>query len=72
MPEGLKQNNEIQKFYTPDELAELLSLSKSTVYRLIDKKLISTYKIGNNLRFAQQDVEEYLQKCFIKSFDRNI
>ena len=72
MPEGLQQNNEIQKFYTPDELANLLNLSKSTVYRLTDKKLISTYKLGNSLRFAKQDIEEYLQKCFIKSFDRSI
>lgn len=55
-------SNTIQKLLTPDELADFLQISKTTVYRIIDKRLIPFYKIKGCLRFDLNDVLAYLQK----------
>lgn len=44
------------KFYTPDELAELLNCSKSTIYRLVKKKRILGVKFGNLLRIPESSL----------------
>ncbi|MBP6859095.1 MAG: helix-turn-helix domain-containing protein [Candidatus Magasanikbacteria bacterium] len=56
----------IPHFLTPDNLADILGISKTTVYRLIDKRSLPFYKIGGSLRFKQSDVMEYLEKSRIK------
>ena len=53
-------------FITPDELAEIFKISKSSVYRLIDKRQITFFKIGGKLRFAQKDVNDYLENVRIE------
>ena len=45
------------------ELAELLRISDSTVYRLKENGDIPFLKIGGSLRFQLSDISEYLQKC---------
>ena len=44
------------KFYTPEELADLLSCSKSTIYRLIKKKRILAQKFGNLVRIPESSL----------------
>lgn len=58
---GLNANNRIKAFFTPDELAEFLAISKATVYRLVGKRQLPFHKIGGVLRFKKQDIEEYLE-----------
>lgn len=53
-------------FITPDELAEIFKISKSSIYRLIDKRQIPFFKIGGKLRFAQRDVDNYLENVRIE------
>lgn len=53
-------------FITPDELAEIFKISKSSIYRLIDKRQIPFFKIGGKLRFAQKDVNNYLENVRIE------
>ena len=55
-------SNTIPKLLTPDELAEFLQISKTSVYRMIEKRLIPFFKVKGSLRFDKQDVLEYLQK----------
>lgn len=55
------------EFLTTEQLAELLSLSKTSIYRLIGRRLIPFYKIGHNIRFKKSDVLEYLNKNCVKS-----
>ena len=57
----------ISHFLTPDELADFLKVSKTTVYRLIEKRSVPFYKIGGSLRFKQSEVMEYLEKSRVKS-----
>lgn len=47
---------------TPQEVAYLLKISKSTVYELIKKNLINSYKVGKKLRIDLKDVEIYKNK----------
>ena len=47
---------------TPQEVAEMLKISKSTVYELIKKNSINSYKVGKKLRIDSNDVEKYKNK----------
>jgi putative molybdopterin biosynthesis protein len=44
---------------TPQEVAEILKISKSTVYELIKRKEIKSYKVGKKLRIDPSDIESY-------------
>ena len=45
---------------TPDELARYFRISKTGVYRLVEKRQIPFYRVGGSLRFAKSDVKAYL------------
>ena len=45
---------------TPDEVAELLRLSKASVYRLVERRAIRFYRVCGLLRFEREDVRTYL------------
>ena len=47
---------------TPDEVAELLRISKVGVYRLVEKRVIPFYRIRGSLRFDRKDVATYLKE----------
>ena len=44
------------------EVAEILHVSKSTIYDLIRKGEIHSYKIGRKVRFTQDDVDAYIAR----------
>ena len=47
---------------TPQEVADMLKISKCTVYELIKRRELNGYKVGNKLRVDIDDVEEYKLK----------
>ena len=60
---------------TPLEVSELLKITKNTVYELIKRGELPSYKIGKKIRIDMHDVEEYInnQKYNSKpSINRNI
>ena len=44
---------------TPIEVAELLKISKNTVYELIKRGELNSYRVGKKVRVDLEDVEEY-------------
>ena len=44
------------------EVADMLHVSKSTIYDLIRRGEIHSYKIGRKVRFTQQDVDAYIAR----------
>lgn len=42
------------------EVADMLNVSKSTIYDLIKKGEIRSYKVGRKVRFTEEDVKEYI------------
>ena len=41
----------------PEEVAERLKVSRTTVYRMVDRRQIAVYRIGGVLRFSPRDIE---------------
>ncbi len=68
MPIG---SNLIPQLLTPDELAGLFKISKSSVRRLIDKRQIPFFKVGGSLRFDMNDILSYLQQKRIEPIGLN-
>ena len=51
------------KLLTVPEVAEILRVTRMTVYRLVEKKQLGyTYRQGKRLRFSPEQVEEYMQR----------
>mgnify|MGYP000950884385 CR=1 FL=1 len=60
----------VKKLITPEDLMKFLNISKSSVYRLVDKRSIPFYKIGGNLRFSIDDIEGYLNTVKIEPIEK--
>lgn len=44
------------------EVANMLNVSKSTIYDLIKRGEIRSYKVGRKVRFTEKDVKEYISR----------
>lgn len=44
---------------TPQEVADILKIAKNTVYELIKRGELNSYKVGNKFRVDLKDIEEY-------------
>ena len=51
------------KSLSTQDVADILHVSKSTVYDLIRRGEIHSYKIGRKVRFTQDDVDAYIARC---------
>lgn len=49
--------------YTPEEVAQILKISKYTVYELIKRGDLVAYRIGRKVRVEATDLEAYKQKA---------
>ena len=54
-------SNPTTELLTPDELAQMLKISKAGVYRLIDKRIIRFHKVMGSIRFEKSDVLSFLE-----------
>ena len=58
------------EFLNTSQLAKLLGLSKTSIYRLISSRSIPFYKIGHGIRFKRSDVLDYLENNRVKSITK--
>lgn len=61
--------NTIVKLYTINQVAEILAVSKITIYRLVETRKIPFYKIKGCIRFAEKDIFSYLDQSRIESVE---
>ena len=47
---------------TVDEVAEILQVSRNTVYALKNRGELASFKVGRKLRFSYTDVQAYIAK----------
>lgn len=47
---------------SPQEAGEILKVSRPHVYKLIDKGLLKSYKVGNRKRIKTADLRDYMQR----------
>ena len=59
-------NTTIPKLYTIEQIANILGVSKITIYRLVESRKIPFYKIKGCIRFAKHDVLDYLTRSRIE------
>ena len=57
-----KLNNELE-FYTINEVASVLKVSRATVERRIREKELKTCKIGRNIRISKSDLMSFLDSA---------
>lgn len=48
-----------ESILTPLEVASILKISKNTVYEMVKRGEINSFRVGNKVRIAMKDVEEY-------------
>lgn len=47
--------------HSPKQAAKLLSVSRSMVYKLVRKGLLSCYRIGNLIKITDEHIKEFLE-----------
>lgn len=51
----------MQELMTPDEVAKILRVTKTKVYRLVRSGDLQCYRVGNRMRFDEDQVQDYLR-----------
>lgn len=59
----------MEEFYTLEEVAKTLKVSKMTVYRYIKAWKLLAYKLGKELRIKKTDYEKFLNQSKFVSQD---
>ncbi len=67
MKTNLKEKQEYEKIIDAKVASQILGISRSTVYKLVDKKLIDYIEYPDAIRFYETDVLNYLKKHRIKA-----
>lgn len=55
------------KLLTVAEVAGILSLSRMTVYRMVNSGTLPALKVGRSVRIPEHVVVEYLRRSFVDS-----
>jgi excisionase family DNA binding protein len=60
-----------KEYYRPDEIADMLRISKDTVYRLINREQnpLKAYQVGGSIRVNKSDFDDWLKGNEIKPFE---
>jgi excisionase family DNA binding protein len=56
-----------QSLLSPDEVAQLLGVTRKTVYRFAAAGLIASLRVGGVLRFSLSDLDRYLDSVRIET-----
>lgn len=68
MKNNLKtKQNEYETIIDAKTAAQILGISRSTVYKMVDRKLIDYIEYPDAIRFYETDVLEYLEEHKIKA-----
>jgi len=60
------QSVQTQTLLTIEEVAQALKVSKMTIYRYIKAKRLPAYKLEQELRIKEDDLNEFLKKRKVK------
>lgn len=57
------QTQTLPVFLKVSQVAEVLKVSRTTVYKLMDGGQLPYHKVGNNRRVSEADFNAYLGRC---------
>jgi len=52
----------MDKYYTADEVAEMLKITTTTVLRWMQSKKLKAVKLGNTWRIYDEDLQKFLEE----------
>lgn len=55
------------EYLTINQVAKMLSVSKGTVYRYVNKRLIPYMKVAGNVRFKEEDIRQWVESNRVKT-----
>ena len=61
----MKENEEM-KFYRVEEIAEMLFVTKQTVYKYITDGKLEAVKVGNKLLISEESLRKFLDSAKVK------
>ena len=61
--------NALERLYTAEQVAELFSLKRKTMYAWAEQGRIPCYKIGKALRFRESELREFIEASRIPLTD---
>lgn len=50
------------EFYTSDDLCEMFKINRVTLYRWVNQKKITSYKVGKALLFKKSEVAKFIEE----------
>ena len=53
----------MERLYKVNDVAKILNISISSIYKYAEAGKIKSIKIGTALRFSEYNITEYLEKC---------
>lgn len=53
----------MEKFYTPAQIAEIMSVTRETVYNLIKEGKLNSYKFGGVVRISEEQLMQSLESA---------
>lgn len=59
----------LQELVTPDEVAAFFRISKTSVYRLVERRALPFHRVSGLLRFARSDLEAYVRAGRVEPMD---
>jgi excisionase family DNA binding protein len=57
-----EEQTSIESLYKASQVAQLLNISRSMVYKLMDMGYLPTIRIGSIVRVRQCDLDEFIQR----------
>lgn len=51
------------EFYTLKEVAKMLRVSMTTIYRYVESGKLNAVKIGNSYRVTDEDLRKFIDDC---------
>ena len=70
MLERQKDLENHEKWYTNDDLIDLLKVSRRTLSTWRDQGLIGFSQIGSKIYYSQSDIEEFMKTHYRKPFNK--
>jgi excisionase family DNA binding protein len=65
------KENQVKEILTVSEVARLLQISQSSVYKYAEKSVIPSFKVGSNLRFLENEIDDYIKKTIYSQRNKN-
>ena len=57
-----KQEGALPRMLSINKVAEVLDVSKKTIYRYVQKGQLRAYKYGRDLKFKESDIKAFIEK----------